>query len=66
MACTSTLLNAAFSYLTPETGRIWVSQTPPTLTLFSVPDPLHDFPRSRMLHLSSSGLPAFSQPGVLR
>ncbi len=54
------------SYLTPVIGLIWVSHTPPTLTVFDTSPPWQVSPLSATRHLSSSGLPALIQEGVFR
>ncbi len=51
---------------TCATGRIWVSQTPPTLTVLRVGEAWQVSPRSWTWHLSSRGLPTASQEGTLR
>lgn len=51
---------------TRATGRISLSQTPPTLTERITPDPWQVSPRSAMRQLSSTGSPLLSQFGTLR
>lgn len=51
---------------TCATGRIWVSQTPPTLADLRVGEAWQVSPRSWTWHLSSRGLPTASHEGTLR
>lgn len=57
---------ASGTQLTCATGRIWVSQTPPTLTVLGLGVDWQPSPRSWIWHLSSRGLPSASQEGTLR